>query len=71
MLRGNTIDLTTSIMDPVNRPPLNTIIFWNSPSITDTMIKNYNDDGLDVIILDNGNKIIKFIKRTMSQESVL
>jgi len=70
MQSGNTIDLTASIMDPMNRPPLNTIIFWNSPSITDTMIKNYNDDGLDVIILDNSNKIIKFIKRTLNQETV-
>jgi hypothetical protein len=61
---GTVIQTESMAMNPMDRLPTNTIIFWNSSSLTDTLIKNYNDDGINIIILDKNNKIIKIANST-------
>lgn len=45
-------------LEPSNRRP-NTVYFWKSSVITETLIEAYTKNGITVIIIDDNNKILE------------
>ncbi len=48
--------------DSKNKCSPNTVIFWESASLTDNFINSFTKGGLSIVVINENNKIVAFHK---------